>query len=147
MGGTEVSVAFLFVLQSSPISQWGLSPIHRTSRLAWQVCDSTFSWPRVDAHLWALPFPLSSILRAQVPTQFLPYLPDSMRTFSEPWLYKIPSASFKLCFTENYSTCRWISDVFIGNSELHILLLCHLDLSQNTFHGRSNNCLNWICKQ
>lgn len=71
MSGTEVSGAFLSVLQSSPISQWGFSPMHRTSRLGWQVCDSTSSWPRVDAHLWDLPFSLSSILRAQVPTQSL----------------------------------------------------------------------------
>lgn len=71
MSGTEVSGAFLSVLQSSPISQLGLSPMHRTSRLGWQVCDSTSSWPRVDAHLWDLPFSLSSILRAQVPTQSL----------------------------------------------------------------------------
>lgn len=99
-------------------------------------------------HLWALPFPLSSILRAQFPTQSL-FFPTYVITWdlSKSLDYKIPSANFTLHFSEKYSTCRWISVVFIGNSELHILLLCHLDLSQNTFHARSNNCLNWVCKQ
>lgn len=37
------------------------------------------------------------------------------------------SASIQQVFCENCSTCRCIFDVFVGGSELHILLLCHLN--------------------
>ena len=40
---------------------------------------------------------------------------------------------FLLVFCENCSMCRHIFDVFVGRSELYILLLCHLDPSWTEF--------------
>ena len=45
--------------------------------------------------------------------------------FSQLWLYRSPSASFQLVFSENCSTCRCTFDVFVEGSEFHILLLHH----------------------
>lgn len=48
--------------------------------------------------------------------------------FLQPWLYKSRSSSFYLVFHETCTTCRCIFGVFISGGELHLLLLCHLDL-------------------
>ena len=36
------------------------------------------------------------------------------------------SAIFQLIFSENFSTCKLNFDVFLRESEFHVLLLCHL---------------------
>ena len=48
------------------------------------------------------------------------------RSFLELWLYRRCLVSFQLVFCEKCSMCWCISDVFVGENELHILL-CHLD--------------------
>lgn len=53
--------------------------------------------------------------------------------FLQPWLYRSPSASFQLVFSENCSTCRCSFDVFVEGGEFHILLLHHLDKSPQRF--------------
>ena len=77
--------------------------------------------------LWRLP-------GAQVPTWSLlfPSYVIPPGSFSQFWLYKSLSASLHFIFSENFSTCRCIFDVFIGGSELHGLLFHGLDvLSKN----------------
>ena len=51
------------------------------------------------------------------------------------------SASLQFVFSENYSTCKYIFDLFMGggSGELHFLLLCHLDLFVKFFLTRFNN--------
>ena len=88
-----------------------------------------YSLPRVGIHPCFLPFPLNPLLGAQVLTQSL-FFPSYVITcvfFLQPWLYRSPYASFQVVFSENCSTCRCIFDVFVGECDLHILLLCHLD--------------------
>ena len=77
------------------------------------------------------PFSLSPFPGAQVPTQLLlfPSCPISHVSFLQPWLYRSLSASFQLVFSENFSTCRYIFNVFMGGGKFCILLLCHRDLS------------------
>lgn len=58
---------------------------------------------------------------------FFPSYPVKRRLFLQLWLYR-NSARFQLVSNENCSTCRCMFDVFVGRIELHILLLCHLDL-------------------
>lgn len=56
---------------------------------------------------------------------FLSYL-VIWRSFLQLWCNRGSSASFKLVFHKNFSTCRCIFDVFVGRGELHILLFCEL---------------------
>ena len=73
----------------------------------------------------------SSVPGAPVPSQFLFCLfhPTQLHgDLSCSFDYMRSSASFQLVFCENCSTCRCIFDVFVGEGELRVLLLCHLDL-------------------
>ena len=54
-----------------------------------------------------------------------PY-PVTWGFFLQVWLYEI---CFQWVFCENCSTFSCISDIFAGGGELHLPLLCHLDLS------------------
>lgn len=46
----------------------------------------------------------------------------------QSWLYRRFTASFQLDFSENFSTCRCVFDVFMGKGEFCVLFLRHLDL-------------------
>ena len=48
--------------------------------------------------------------------------------FLQPCVYRSPSASFQIVFSEHYTTCRCIFDAFLGTGELQVgvLLLHHL---------------------
>ena len=46
------------------------------------------------------------------PTTIFSFQPDYMCIFLTAWLYRCPSASFQLVFSEDSSTCRCIFDVF-----------------------------------
>lgn len=40
------------------------------------------------------------------------------------------SPNLQLVFSENFSTCRCVFDIFLGvRGDFYVLLLCHLDLS------------------
>ena len=110
-------------------SQGGLSPLHRTSELQHSLWDLNCSLPRFDVLPCSLPFFLSSLSGAQVPHGLLfpSFNPITCGSFLQPWFYRSPSASFQLVFSENYSSCRFIFDVFVGRGELYVLLFCHLD--------------------
>ena len=97
----------------SPSNQWVLSPPHRSPGLRCPVCGLTYSLPRAGVYPSNLPFPLSFLPGAQVPTQslFFPSYPIVCVSFLQPWLYRSP-VSFQLVFSENCSTCRCIFDVF-----------------------------------
>ena len=101
----------LFVHPSSPpTSQGGLSPLHRNPGLGYPVCGLTHSLPSVGIHQCNLPSPLSPLRGAQILTRslFFPFYSIVCVSFLEPWLYRSPSASFQLVFSENCSTCRCI---------------------------------------
>ena len=59
---------------------------------------------------------------------FFSSYPVTCVSFLQHLLYRSPSASFYLVFHTSCTTCRCIFDVFVRGGELHILLLCHLDL-------------------
>ena len=70
---------------------------------------------------------LSPLTGEHVPTWWLLF-PSYLllcRSFLQPWLYK-SSCQFQLVFSENWSTCRCIFDVFVEGGEFHVLLLHHL---------------------
>ena len=75
---------------------------------------------------------VSSGAQALTRSLFLPSYPITCGSFLQPLLYRSPSASFQLIFSENCPTCRCIFVVFVGGSELHVLLLHHLDFSPPT---------------
>ena len=107
-----------------PTSKGGLSPPCRTTGLGCPFFGLTCSLPRVGVCPCNLPFPLSRLPGAQVPnwSLFFPSYPITYASFLQPWLLRSPSSSFKLVFSENYSTCRCIFYVFLWGGELHILL-------------------------
>ena len=49
-------------------------------------------------------------------------------SFLQPCLFKSPSASCQLVFSENDSTCRCSFNVFVVGGEFRVLLLYRLDL-------------------
>ena len=110
---------------SSPSSQWVLPPPHGSPGLRCPVCDLTYSLPRAGVHPRNLLFPLSSLPGAQAPTQSLlfPSYPFICVSFLQPWLYRSPSASFQLVFSENFPQV----DIFFMCS-WRILLPCTLTL-------------------
>ena len=112
-----------------PTRQGGLSPLCRIPRLRYPICGSDLSLSRVSVSPCNLSFPLSPLLVAQVLTQPLFFHSYSIMclSFLQPWLYRSHSSSFQLIFSENFSACRCIFDVFLAGSELQILLFCHLD--------------------
>ena len=74
------------------------------------------------------------------PIAFLPVLSNYMCIFLTALVVQVLVASFQLVFSENWSTYRCIVDVFLGVTELHILLLHHLDpSSSNAFSVTLNN--------
>ena len=102
----------------------------KTPGLGCPDCGLIFSLPRESVRPCDIPFPLSPLPGAQVPTQqlfFSSYLITCV-SFLQPWLHRSPSASFQLVFCEYCSTCIHIFNVFMGECELHVLLLHHLDL-------------------
>ena len=73
---------------------------------------------------------LSPLPGAQVPTlsPLFPSYPILYGSFLQPWLYRSLSATLQLVFSENFSTCRCIFEVFMEVGESYVLLLQHLDL-------------------
>ena len=118
---------------STPTSQVGLSLPHKTQGLECPICASACSLPKAGVYTCSLLFPLSPLPGSQIPTLlfFFPSYPITCVRFLQPWSYRSLSASFLLFFSENCSTCRCISDVFMLGGE-HILLLCHLHLPLTT---------------
>ena len=78
------------------------------------VCDiHQGSWPGTQDPTSSLLFPSYLILCG---------------SFLQPCLFKSPSASCQLVFSENYSTCGCIFNVFVVGGEFHVLLLYCLHL-------------------
>ena len=117
-------------ISSFPTIQGGLSPLCMTPGLGWPLGGSTCSLPRAGVHSCNFPFPLSPLPGKDVMTWslFFPFYPITCVFFLQPCLYRCPSASFWLVFSENCSTGRCNFHVFIGRDELHILLFGHLHL-------------------
>ena len=63
---------------------------------------------------------LCPVLGVQVLTLSLlfPFYLTQCGSFLQPWLCKSLSASLQFVFSENYSTCRCIFDVLMGEDEL-----------------------------
>lgn len=117
---------------TSHLPHGGSPPPCRTPGLGSSICGSHHSLCRVSLHFCVLPFAWVHSQRHRLHSNCLPFLPSYlvMCGYSlEPWLYQGTSASFLLLFSEYYSTCACIFDVFVGEDELHVLLLCHLDKS------------------
>ena len=114
-------------LSSHPASQGGSSSLCQAPGLGHPIYGSNCSLPRAELWPWILLSSSESPPWGEGPSLIssLPFLPGSM--FS-PWLYRRLYDSFKFVCSENYSTARCILDVFMGRSELHVLL-CHLDPS------------------
>ena len=106
---------------SPPTSQGDLSSWCWTPGLGLPICGSNCSLPREVLHPWNLPPFLSPLPGAQVPTWslFFPSCLIPRGSFLQPWLYKGLSASLQVVFSENYSTCRCIFDVFVRGGEFH----------------------------
>ena len=58
----------------------------------------------------------------------LPFPPNSVWIFLQPWLYRSVSACLQLVFSENCSTCTCTLGVFGAGGGESVLPLCHLDL-------------------
>ena len=117
-----------------PNSQAFLSPRQSTPGLGNPVCVLTRSLPRASVHPCNLPFPPRPLPLAQVLTQCFSYCATQLcASFLQPLLYWSPFASFQLDFHEDYSKSIRIFDVFMGECEFHILLLCHLEFPSAVF--------------
>ena len=134
----ELSLGFFSICPSGPPTrQEGLSPPCGTPELGCTVLCLTCSVPiagTISLFFWVP----SQEQRSQLSLFFLSY-PMMDVSFFRFWLYKSPSASFQLVFTENYCTHRCIFDVLVEGSELHVFLFCHLDLSSLVF-----TCMNIV---
>ena len=63
--------------------------------------------------------------------------------FLQPWLYRSPSACFQVSSLRTIPPVDFF-DVFVGKSELHVLLLCHLDTSPELCTcNRDNGLPRW----
>ena len=60
-------------------------------------------------------------------------------SFLQPWLYKSFSASLQFVFSENYSICRCVFDMFMGWWGVSSASLHHLD------HSLSNSVYITVC--
>ena len=69
-----------------------------------------------------LHFSLSHLSKVQMLTQslFFPSYPFTCVSFLQVWLFRSPSASFQLVFSEDCSPCICIFDVFIRGDKLHV---------------------------
>ena len=133
MSGLQPSNSPPVSLTGPPTSQGGSSSLCCTPGLRHPICGLNHSPCREGLCPCNLPFPLSPLPGSQVPTWLLvfPSYPFLCESFLQPWLYRSLSDSFQLVFSENFSTCRCIFEVFIGGVEFHVLLL-HLSSSPHT---------------
>ena len=129
----QASPALLSVPAVLPAAMGGLSPLHRTTGLGCPDCGSTCSLPRARVHPCGPSLPFRTLLgRRSQADAFFSNLLGYMEIFLIALIVQF-FCQFLLVFHENCSTCRCIFDVFVEGGELHILLLCHLDLfTQNT---------------
>lgn len=113
-----------------PTSHWACLP-HVGARdwAAESVAWSAYFPGWMPTHIVCLPFLLSPLPGAQVPTWSLlfPSYTITYGFFLQSWLCSSFPDSFQIVFSETYSTCRCIFDVFVGRGELHVFLLWHLD--------------------
>lgn len=125
--------------QFSCYSHWPSNQSYYCSTpwLGCPTCGSHCSLPREDLHLCSLPFPLSPLRGAQVPTHSLlsPSYLIIQESFLQPWWCRSLSASF----SKNCSTCRCLFDVFL-EGEFHTFLVANLDLPLQSF-----NCMTFHC--
>ena len=112
--------ALLQVFEAPPLSQLISPPVRGLARVRKPfLFRSSFPWAQV----------LSRFLSLSLSFFFFFFL------LSYPLTWRIPhpfgslrsSASVQSMFCENRSTCRCIFDVLVGEGELHVLLLHHLD--------------------
>lgn len=114
MSGAQASPAFL-----SPggylASQGDLSSLCNTLELGCPVCGFTRSLPRAGVHWCSLPLPPHPLLEAVVPTQllFFPCYAITSGSVLEAWWYRHPN--LWLAFSENFSPCQDIFDIFVGD--------------------------------
>ena len=127
--------------QRSSTQQGGLSSPRRVPRPELPICGSHGSLPGTSVYPGCLPLPLSSLPGVQVPRDGFsaPYL-ISCLFFLQPWLYRSPSACFQISSVKTIPPVDFL-DVFVGKSELHVLLLCHLDTSPELCTCNRNNGL------
>lgn len=113
-----------FCPSSFPRSQGIFSPLSRTVGLGNPLCGWTHSLPRARSALSNLLFLLdpSKGSRSQL-YAFFSVQSVTWKSFLQLWLYGNFSASFQLVLHVNCFTGRYIFDVFVGGSELHIFLL------------------------
>ena len=97
-----------FLLSSNQPGQ-GSSPLCR-SRTECPIHGSGCSSPRVGTSLFFLSYTIIYVF------------------FLQPCVFRSPSASFQIVFSEHYTTFRCIFDAFLGTGELQVgvLLLHHL---------------------
>ena len=88
-------------------------------------CSSDLSLPRACVLFLSVPLPGAQVLTWQL--LFLSY-PVTCGSFLQPCWPRSLFASLWFFFSENSSICRWIFNVFVGGGELHLLLLCQLNL-------------------
>ena len=110
------------------ISQQNSSSFCQTPGLGNSVSGSDCSLPREESpHI--SPFPSNSAPMGTDPGLIpcLPFLPDSACIFLSTLVVQESFCYLQLVLSENFSTCRCIFGVFVGEGEFYILLLHHLD--------------------
>ena len=108
-----------------------LSPRYKIPGLGHPVCDFHCSLPMVTLFPWILPFTGTKSPPKDTgphPIILISFLPNYMWIILTVLFVQQSFSNFQLVFSENFSTCKCIFDVFMGEGELHILLLCHLSL-------------------
>ena len=109
----------------------GLSPRYKIPGLGHPVRGFHCSLPMVILFPWILPFPGTKSPPKGTgphPIILISFLPNYMWIILIVLFVQQSFSNFQLVFSENCSTSKCIFDVFMGEGELHILLLCHLNL-------------------
>ena len=112
---SKLPTALLLVPTVVQPAKGGLFPLRRTPGLGYSDYGFNHSLPRAGDDPRNLFYPLSSLPGAELLTWSLSSLLVSLVTcvsFLQPWLYSDSSSSFQLVFSDNFSTCRCIFDVF-----------------------------------
>ena len=104
---------------------WGPFSLSCSCRLA-----AVSSSEPLKLHIWLRGPRMREAFIAQVHPKLLCFVlsshPVMWWSFLQCWFYEILSVQWVFC--ENRSTCRCIFDVFVGEGELHVLLLHRLGL-------------------
>ena len=108
----------------------GLSPRYKIPGLEHPVCGFHFTLPIITLFPWILHFSgtkSSPKGTGPHPIILITFLPNYMWIILIVLFVQQSFSNFQLVFIENCSTCKCIFDVFMGEGEFHVLLLCHLD--------------------